>query len=70
MNMQTVTSSQIEAVGYDEGSKTLHVRFKGGSTYAYDDVPPHEHADLMAAGSIGAHFGKRIKGGGFAYRKL
>lgn len=85
MDMVPVKSSQLSAIGYDPDTQTLHIQFAGrtnkageaipGSTYAYTDVPPEIHAALMAADadekqSVGAHFGSRIKGGGFAYSKI
>lgn len=66
-----VDSSQIEAVGYDDATKTLALKFKhGGSVYHYDNVPPELYADFSAAESKGSFFGKRIKNGSFNYRKI
>lgn len=66
-----VDSSQIEAVGYDETTKTLAIKFKhGGSVYHYDNVAPELYTDLCAAESKGAFFGKRIKHGGFNFTKI
>lgn len=56
-----VISSNILAVGYDEPSRTLAVQFISGDVYRYADVPPQAHAALMAAKSIGKHFGAEIK---------
>jgi hypothetical protein len=56
-----VTSSSIQAVGYDEPSRTLHVRFNSGATYSYPDVEPEQHRALVEADSIGAHFSKHIR---------
>jgi len=68
--MTVVKSSQIEAIGYDAGSKTLAVRFKGGSVYHYDDVPAEVHAALAKAESVGSHFHANVKKAGFQYRKV
>ncbi len=85
MDMRPVSSSQVHSVGYDPDSQTLHVKFKDrtnkagdvipGSTYAYSGVPPEVHAGLLAADadekqSVGSHFGKNIRGGGYSYRKV
>lgn len=59
--MQPVNSSSIEAVGYDEPSRTLHVRFNSGTHYSYPNVDPEEHRALVEADSIGAHFSKHIR---------
>lgn len=61
MNMQPVTSSSIDAVGYHQDTRTLHVRFASGATYEYRNVDPEEHAALIEAKSIGAHFAANIR---------
>jgi hypothetical protein len=61
MSMTPVSSSSIQAVGYDEDSRTLHVRFNSGHTYSYSNVDPEEHRALVSAKSIGAHFSKHIR---------
>lgn len=55
-------SSQIEAIGFDADSGTLGVRFTGGSTYHYLDVPDQVASDFAAAESKGKFFGANIKG--------
>jgi hypothetical protein len=80
MEMKEVSSSQIHSVGHDPETNTLRIRFKDrthkngvivpGSTYEYDGVPAEVHAGLLAAESVGAHFGTHIRNGGFAYRKI
>ncbi|KKN29696.1 hypothetical protein LCGC14_0841430 [marine sediment metagenome] len=40
-------SSNIEGIGYDEDSRTLEVRFKGGARYRYGDVGIDEAAPLL-----------------------
>lgn len=56
-----VTSSQIEAVGYDEASKTLAVQFKKGSVYHYANVPAEIYQSFSKAESLGRFFGTNIK---------
>ena len=68
MQLQPITSSNIESVGYDRPTRTLAVKFKGGSTYHYHGVPESVHASLVAAPSAGAHFAQHIKGK-FTYTK-
>lgn len=65
MQREPVTSSKIKSVGYDPERKVLEVEFKNGGLYQYSGVDPQEHADLMAAPSIGKHFHAAIKGGGY-----
>lgn len=52
MNMQPVTSSNINAIGYDEQSRKLRVQFKSG-LYEYDDVEPGVVKNLMESDSVG-----------------
>lgn len=62
MEMISVTSSNIEAIGYDVASETLQVIFKNGSTYQYFDVPERVFEELRDAGSVGAYLSSNIKG--------
>jgi hypothetical protein len=64
-----VTSSSIASIGHDPTTNTLHVEFKNGRVYAYADVSAAHHAALLSAESIGAHFGKHIRGA-FTHTKL
>ena len=61
MQLTPVSSSNIDAVGYREDDRTLHVRFASGSTYSYRDVDPEEHQALIEAQSIGSHFANHIR---------
>ncbi|HTA32950.1 MAG TPA: KTSC domain-containing protein [Solirubrobacteraceae bacterium] len=38
--LQSVASSAVAAIGYDEQAQEAHVRFVGGATYAYGRVSP------------------------------
>ena len=62
MTLEPVSSSNLEAIGYDSPSETLAVRFKSGRTYQYFDVPERIHAKLMAAESKGRYLNREIKG--------
>lgn len=61
MDFQPVTSSNLALVGYDPPSQTLAVQFRSGTVYAYKDVPPQVHTDLLAAPSLGRHFARYIR---------
>lgn len=62
VEMKAVDSSNVEAIGYDPDARTLHVRFKGGARYTYDDVSPAHHEDLIGAKSVGQHLYNNIIG--------
>lgn len=69
MKMQSVTSSQVESVGYDAASKTLAVKFKNGGEYQYDGPPPELYDSMLKAESIGKFLGAHVKGK-FTFRKV
>ena len=56
-----VLSSALEAVGFDAERAELHVRFKGGATYVYSDVPDHVYRELLEAGSKGGFVANVVK---------
>lgn len=60
MTMVPVSSSNLEAVGYDVSSQTLRIRFHSG-TYDYFGVPSHIHQGLMSASSKGSYHATYIK---------
>lgn len=62
MEMQSVKSSFVQAVGYDPESQTLHVQFNSGKLARFAGVTADDHAKLMGAESIGRHFGQYIRG--------
>jgi hypothetical protein len=64
--MKKVRSSNIEAIGWADGTLTVH--FKNGTAYSYANVPADEHKKLMEAESVGKHFGEHIRGK-FAFTK-
>jgi hypothetical protein len=60
--MQFVVSSNIEAIGYDEGTQELHVRFlKSGLTYIYYGVEDWVFQEFLQADSKGIFLNERIK---------
>ncbi len=61
MKMQTVSSSNISAIGYDLDAKTLTVQFKSGAAWRYGKVSAKDAAKLLAADSIGRHFAAHIR---------
>ena len=67
MNMITVASSNISAIGY-EGS-TLYIRFHSGSVYEYYNVPSSVYNGLMSASSKGTYHSDFIKNR-YRYRRI
>jgi hypothetical protein len=64
--MDSVESSQIEAIGYDAEAQTLAIQFKAkgaspGSLYHYSNVTTEDFAAFRDSESVGSHFYKNIK---------
>lgn len=58
---EAVNSSNIQAIGYDEPSRTLQVDFHGGAAYQYTPITNKAFLELKNADSVGSHFAKHIK---------
>lgn len=70
MEMQSVSSTDLAAVGYSYESAVLRVEFVKGGFYDYHGVPYDIYVGLMNAGSKGQYFNHFIKKGGYACTKL
>jgi hypothetical protein len=70
MEMQSVSSSNLAAVGYDNDSATLRIQFLHGGSYDYYGVPSDVYDGLMGAGSKGTYFDQNIKKAGYSYSKV
>ncbi len=58
---QSVASTNLQSVGYDEGTQTLEVQFVSGRVYQYYGVPENMHTQLMRAASKGQFFNTYIR---------
>lgn len=67
MNMIPVSSSNLSAVGYENG--TLYVSFHSGGLYSYANVPESVYRGLMSASSKGSYFAAYIKNS-YRYARL
>jgi KTSC domain len=65
----SVSSSNVEKVGYDVWEATLTVDFNSGSRYEHDDVPVDEAEGLINAESVGKYYHRHIKGK-YRYRRV
>lgn len=59
MHRQQVSSSDIQSIGYENG--TLEIAFHSGGIYQYSNVPQNIYQSLMNAGSHGQYFHSHIK---------
>jgi len=57
--MHPVSSSNIAAVGYEDG--TVYVQFLNGTSYVYKGVPEHEFKNLLTASSVGSYLNRNFK---------
>ena len=56
--MTYVDSSNIEQIGYDSDKTELHVIFKDGSLYVYNNVPLQIYEELLGAPSKGSYLNR------------
>lgn len=61
MERQSVRSSNIASIGYDETNEILEIEFLRGGIYQYLNVPSFVHDELMEAESHGKYFATYIK---------
>lgn len=62
MKRESVQSSSIASIGYDEASQTLEIEFLNGAVYQYFDVPMQIYQEFLAASSKGEYLTQFIKG--------
>ena len=60
MQMKSVFSSHINAIGYDSGN--LQVEFKNGMVAVYQDVPEDVANNVLNAPSVGTALNALVKG--------
>jgi hypothetical protein len=61
MRRNSVSSSAISSVGYDERSAVLEVEFESGAVYDYFNVPKKVYRDLLKAPSKGSFVSRRVR---------
>ena len=62
MDRDTVGSSMIASIGYDQSSCTMEVEYRSnGQVWQYYDVPEITYNELRAAASLGIAFNAMIK---------
>ena len=61
MERNSVSSSNIASIGYDESSETLEVEFLSGAIYQYYGVPLNLYEEIMLASSKGRFLHVYIK---------
>ena len=70
VEMINVSSSNIEAIGFDPALDELYVRFLKGGTYIYSNVSQYQFDEFVNAGSKGQWLDQNVKKPGNPYRKF
>jgi len=70
VEMISVSSSNVQAIGYDEANQVLYVRFNSNTLYSYQGVPIAEFYGLRDASSVGSYLNTNIKNGPYPYQQL
>ena len=70
MEYVSVSSSSISAIGYEEASNTLAVRFHNGTEYHYFGVPQEVFESMRQAPSVGRFHDQNIKKAGYGYARV
>ena len=61
VEVNPVKSSNIKAIGYDEGKEILYIMFSTNVVYEYNPVKKHAYESLSNAKSLGQFFYAFIK---------
>lgn len=61
MDVQSVESSVLAAIGYDRKEHVLEATFRTGRVYRYFDVPAAVYKGLLNAPSVGSYFNRNIR---------
>ena len=70
VEMIPVSSSHVQAIGYDELNQDLYVRFNDNTLYRYLGVPIAEFYGLQNASSKGTYLYHNIKKGSYPYDRI
>lgn len=60
IEMIPVVSSNVESIGYNEGTQILRVKFLNGAIYEYKNVPLVEFEQLKNTSSAGSYLNRNI----------
>ena len=61
MERESVKSSNLASIGYDEENNILEIEFNHGGIYQYSNVPYYVYEELMNASSHGTFFSANIR---------
>ena len=61
-HMELVTSSNVAAIGYEDDTRCLFVRFNDGGLYRYEGVSLETYQAFMSAPSKGRFVWRQLRG--------
>lgn len=61
MELISVRSSAISAIGYNPTIRRMHVKFKHGKTYTFGGVPQHVFDAFLSSSSKGRYYDLHIR---------
>jgi hypothetical protein len=61
MFRQTISSTELRSIGYEEEHRLLEVEFQNGRVYNYQQVPHTVYSALISASSKGRYFNSQIR---------
>jgi hypothetical protein len=70
MDYVSVSSTSVEAIGYESETNTLGVRFQHGGEYHYFGVPEDVFEALKSSSSVGSYINEYIKKAGYPCSKV
>jgi KTSC domain len=70
MEYVPVSSSTLDAVGFDPETQTLAVTFRNGTEYHYYNVTPSIFEGIRTASSPGQYFDLYVKKAGYSYARV
>jgi len=70
MDYVPVSSTTVAAIGYEEATNTLGVRFQSGMEYHYFGVPVEVFEAMRSAPSAGRFLDQNIKKAGYSYARI
>jgi len=69
IELESVISSNIAAIGFDAASGTLRVKFNNGNIYDAEGASQADYDDFKMSKSKGVHFNRILKQA-FAWKKM
>ncbi len=70
IKMHPVISSNVEAAGYDEETRTLRIKFVSGATYEYAGISKTTYEGIFKAHSAGRYVREVIASGRYKSKKV